>query len=295
LLVQDFIESLPHGAVRQCFQIAFVSELVGFSNYSYEPSLGRRESAGKPAVADAPVVNIVARKLRAMLQDIRAVQQNLARMERRPVARFREGDFFEGQESIDGGSVDLVITSPPYLNNYHYIRNSRPQIYWLGLAARPRDLKGVETGSFGKYWQTVRGDEPVPLEFAMPELEEALDSLRARNEEKSQYGGPGWANYAATYFNDCFRLGLSFERLLKPGGRAVVVLGNSILQGIEFKTDVIFADVCRSCGLDTEEIQLLRKKRTGNSIIQSSVRAAEASRKTSLYESAVILRKPTGG
>jgi len=292
LLVHDFIGSLTNATVRKCFQLALVSELVGFSNYSYEPSLGRRVSAGKPPVDDAPVATVVARKLRVMLADVRTAQKTLGEMQARPEVRFQQGDFFSGERQLPHAGIDLVITSPPYLNNYHYVRNSRPQVYWLGFAEQPADLKPLETHSFGKYWQTVRADQPIGLDFQMPALDEALQALRARNVDKGQYGGQGWANYAATYFNDSFRLAKCLHRLLRPGGHAVVVLGNSILQGIEFQTDVIFAEICRACGLDIEEIQMLRKKRTGNSIIQSSVRVGEASKKTTLYESAVIVGKP---
>jgi len=61
--------------------------------------------------------------------------------------------------------VDLVVTSPPYLNNYHYPRNTRPQLHWLGMAGGPGYKAAREDESFGKFWQTVRGSEPVKLDF----------------------------------------------------------------------------------------------------------------------------------
>ncbi len=45
------------------------------------------------------------------------------------------------------------------------------------------------------------------------------------------------------------------------------------------------------CGLKFEDTLLLREKRTGTSIIQSSVRADTAATKTALYESAIVLRR----
>ena len=48
--------------------------------------------------------------------------------------------------------MDLVVTSPPYLNNYHYNRNTRPQLYWLGLVESTRELKEIEQRNFGKFW-----------------------------------------------------------------------------------------------------------------------------------------------
>jgi DNA modification methylase len=64
--------------------------------------------------------------------------------------------FFDCQKHLETASVDLVITSPPYLNNYHYIRNTLPHLYWLGFAEKPNDTKTLEHQNFGKYWQTMR-------------------------------------------------------------------------------------------------------------------------------------------
>jgi ribosomal protein L32E len=78
---------------------------------------------------------------------------------------------------------------------------------------------------------------------------------------------------------------------LKPTGIAVVVIGNSILQGIEIETDQIFAEIGELVGLRTKDIILLRTKRTGSSIVDSTVRAAKSPNKTPLYETAVVLTR----
>jgi DNA modification methylase len=186
--------------------------------------------------------------------------------------------------------VDVLITSPPYLNNYHYVRNTRPQMFWLDLVTRPSDLRRLETESFGKFWQTVRGAAPVRLAFQDPELEERLEQLRGLNAERGAYGGPGWANYAATYFNDCARFCEVTARVMKPGGLVVVVIGNNILQGVEFPTDRLLARIAERAGFEVANLHLVRKKRTGSSIVNSSVRVGATKVKSELYETAVELR-----
>ena len=52
--------------------------------------------------------------------------------------------------------MDLLVTSPPYLNNYHYNRNTRPHLYWLGFCSSPGDMKHLEEHNFGTYWQNAR-------------------------------------------------------------------------------------------------------------------------------------------
>jgi len=61
---------------------------------------------------------------------------------------------------------------------------------------------------------------------------------------------------------------------------------------VEFKTDAIFARICELQGLTVEDVHPLREKRTGSSIIKSSVRAGAAKSKTRLYESALVVRQP---
>ncbi|MGA2938163.1 MAG: DNA methyltransferase [Syntrophobacteraceae bacterium] len=289
LTVIDYLANIKDREVRELFQLAFGTVMVSFSNYSYEPSLGRRESSGKENILDAPVEQILAAKVRDMSSDIKEFEELYGETASNSKAQVFNETFFEALNYCKEETVDLLVTSPPYLNNYHYLRNTRPQLFWLGIATDPKELRTIEHQSFGKFWQTVRDQETIPLEFHHALLEKELELLREINPERKTYGGQGWANYAATYFNDAYRFCELLSKLLKPAGTAVVVIGNSILQGVEIKTDEIFADIGELTGLRKKDIILLRTKRTGSSIVDSSVRAAKTKKQTPLYETAVVL------
>jgi len=292
LILQDFIDAIADSDLRDLFRLAFASTMIRYSNYSYEPSLGRRVSAGKSEIHDFPVGQTVASKLLEMAEDITWFQDNLPEGSQK--AKVHNTSFFEHEEYLAPSSVDLVITSPPYLNNYHYNRNTRPQLYWLGYAERPKDLKPLEHSNFGKYWQTVRDEDSIDLGFSLPgtDLRERLQTLRKTNPERGVYGGNGWANYAASYFNDCYAFSKALKRVLKPQGSAVVVIGNSILQGIMIPTDRYFGKIAESVGLDLVRIEIPRAERVGNSIIQSDVRVVKAKKSQQLYEAVIELRNP---
>jgi hypothetical protein len=51
----EFINQIESESIGNLFRAAFGAVMVGFSNYTYEPSLGFRVSAGKPLVDDADV------------------------------------------------------------------------------------------------------------------------------------------------------------------------------------------------------------------------------------------------
>ena len=288
----DFINSDTDGWVRTLFQLALGSVMVSFSNYSYEPSLGTRAAAGKPNVEEADVIGIVRSKLFEMQEDIISLQEDMIQQTRIPSARVHAVSYMENAGRLLPQNVDVVVTSPPYLNNYHYIRNTRPQMFWLGLVNETADLKVIERKSFGQFWQTVRTEPEIALNPKLPHLADQIQDLRSRNADRGAYGGAGWANYATTYFNDCERFCKVTRPLMKPGGTMMVVIGNNILQGMEFQTDRYFAQIAELEGFEIAGLHEVRGKRTGNSVVNSSVRVGKVSKPTRLYETAVELRSP---
>lgn len=291
LILQDFIQAVPDEDIQDVFRLAFTSTMVSYSNYSYEPSLGRRVSAGKSEILDYPVGETILAKLSQIQEDIKWFQARQPTRKRE--INIIEDSFFAYRKYLPSNSVDLIVTSPPYLNNYHYNRNTRPHLYWLGYAEFPGNLKTLEALNFGKYWQTVREQGRIDLDFCLPnnDLAQQLETLREQKPEKGIYGGHGWANYAASYFNDCYKFVLGIQDVLKPGSTALIVIGNSILQGILIPTDQYFGQIAESIGLELVRIDIPRPTRVGNSIIQSKVRAVQARKSHQLYEAIVELRK----
>lgn len=291
LLVLDFALGQPSD-ISDLFRLAFASLMVTFSNYSYEPSLGHKSSAGKADVEDYPIADAIADKLLQISEDAKWYSDN-RRGHRRANGTIHGTSFFSGYSDIGKGSIDLLITSPPYLNNYHYNRNTRPHLYWLGFCHSPSEMKQLEELNFGTYWQNARSEDRVELNRSVrsPNLRSTLASIEQQNPDRGVYGGRGWANYAARYFNDCVRFADGAKWCLRKGGTALVVIGNSILQGIPVSTDAFLGELAAERGLDLVDIHTPRNSRVGSSIINSSVRAGQANGHR-LYESVVELRKP---
>ena len=80
------------------------------------------------------------------------------------------------------------------------------------------------------------------------------------------------------------------KRVLARGGVGVVVIGNSIIQGMNIETENILGEIGAGQGLILEGVHCIREKRVGASITQSSVRYGVLNT-TALSESVVIVRK----
>ncbi len=285
-----FIHEIEPKAIVDLFRAAFGAVMVSFSNYSYEPSLGSRPAAGKALIEDANVSEVLLSKLHQIRADTSWVQEE-TRGQHLGKGRVINADVFCAiGDILEPNSVDLMVTSPPYMNNYHYVRNTRPQLYWLNFISSPGEQKYLETNNYGQYWQTVREADPVTLAFENRELERILRQLRQTRPDRGAYGGPGWANYVTSYFNDSCRFMSILKRVLARGGVGVIVIGNSIIQGINIRTENILGEIGAMQGLILEGVHCVREKRVGASITQSSVRQGERTSAV-LSESAVIVRK----
>jgi len=290
LAVLEILHTIPQRDLTDVAKMAFGAVMVQVSNYTYEPSLGSRPGAGKPLIENADVPAILAAKLRQIREDVVWLQERLAGTPSDLRREIHCEDFLAPDTQVKSGSIDLVLTSPPYMNNYHYVRNTRPQLFWLSLLTASEELRRLEHRNFGKYWQTVRDADPIPLHSAHLPLMETLKTLRSTRTTLGAYGGPGWANYVASYFNDCDRFLAILGEVLHYRGTAIVVIGNSIIQGIHIPTDQILGELAEARGLRLEKIVVLRAKRVGASITSSSVRRGKGNG-TRLYESAVVLRR----
>ena len=292
LLLMDFASRQTDTQIVDALRLAFAATMVEYSNYSYEPSLGRRTAVGRAEIEDHPVALCVARKLTQMLEDAQWYRQRRVRGDR-PDGRVHVQSFFNGYKQIETQSIDLIATSPPYANNYHYNRNTRPHLYWLGFCDAPKDLKQLEEQNFGTYWQRARELQHVALDPTITDhdIRHTLDKIRRQNPDRGLYGGEGWANYITIYLNDCVRFMAGVKWCLRTGATALVVIGNSIVQGVHVPTDRFLAKIALQHDLEVVGIHTPRPTRVGNSITNSSVRRGTAGR-TKLYESVVEIRQP---
>ena len=293
LFSQDFIKAQRSENIADLFRVAFAATMVDYSNYSYEPSLGRKSTVGRSEIDDFPVMEAISGKVTQMADDADWYRQARNRRDRKDGCVI-SGSFLEEYKRLAPESVHLLVTSPPYLNNYHYNRNTRPHLYWLDFCRNPGDMKHLERLNFGTYWQNARDEDKVHLDPAIQdeEIRDSIEEVRAKNPEKGLYGGSGWANYATRYFNDCARFITGAKWCLRPGATALVVIGNSILQGVSIPTDRFFAKIAESHGLEAIDVHVPRTKRVGSSIVDSAVRAGKVVNGTRLYESVVELRQP---
>jgi hypothetical protein len=113
-------------------------------------------------------------------------------------------------------AADAVLTSPPYLNAIDYLRGHRMSLVWLGH--RLNDLRAIRSASIGAERSPDAG-----VHVRM-EIRDALGDLA---------GLPGrHRGMIDRYVADVVGLASEVKRVLRPGGVATMVVGNSTLKGV---------------------------------------------------------------
>lgn len=120
---------------------------------------------------------------------------------------------------IDDCTVDLVVTSPPYLNAIDYMRGHRLSLVWMGFGLQ--ELATVRSGSIG----TEAGGTSIDENSRVVR---AFDSFGRKCKDVS----PRWRRVLMRYVRDMDKMMSEVFRTLVPGGRAVLVIGDSNLRGV---------------------------------------------------------------
>lgn len=137
-------------------------------------------------------------------------------------------------------TIDLIVTSPPYASNaIDYMRAHKFSLVWLGHSID--QLSRLRQGYIG--WESLRGIEVVEL----PDYPARLVARMAQLDEKK-------AGALRRYYSEMTRCLAEMYRVLKPGKGAVVVVGTSVMRGIDTETHVCLGEIGKSLGFDLVDI-----------------------------------------
>ncbi|MEV6630082.1 hypothetical protein AB0M54_04945 [Actinoplanes sp. NPDC051470] len=192
-------------------------------------SLARDVSHSRPhKVADASDFDVVANFRRS----VREVCRRMSTESLHGSADVKRGDSRDLPD-IASASVDCIITSPPYLNALDYLRGHRLSLVWLGLAvSEARDIRAASIG-------TERGLADLTVDDA------CYLSTEDGTELPSRIRG-----FIRRYLRDSVSVSEEMNRVLRPGGRVVLVVGNSNLKGVRVDNAKMYIDSLNALGFE---------------------------------------------
>lgn len=187
-------------------------------------------------------------------EDIRIISQENPTVHNSEICYL--GDVRKYIQHVPDGEIDLIITSPPYLNSRDYT-----DIYMLELKVLQLINSHEELRTLRK--NTLRSHVQVPYERITP-----IDNgrLKACLLEMSNNTSKTWnsdiINMICAYFEDMQFLFSAFSKKMRKGGVIYFNVANSAYYGVEVPVDYIIADIAESCGFRVREIRKARDLKT---------------------------------
>ena len=141
-------------------------------------------------------------------------------------------------DDIEDGSIAAVVTSPPYLNAIDYIRGHRLALVWLGESLG--ELRRIRSSSIGAERALSEERDPMRLGLLLRDCAGAAELP------------PRFQNMLRRFASDMDLVLGETARVLAAGGRAVFVIGNSLIRGIRVDNAAVVSMAAVLNGLSKE-------------------------------------------
>ena len=154
-------------------------------------------------------------------------------------ARHLRHGFDNAGTRLPDDSVQLIVTSPPYVGAQKYVRAMSLSLGWLNLCAST-SIRAEKNHSIGReeYRKEEYGD---PTYTGIQAADRLLSTIRSVN--------PLRAHIAAQYLCEMREALTECTRVLKPEGYLVLVIGNNHICGHEFLTADYLETLLQRTGL----------------------------------------------
>lgn len=259
------------------FKIALGAHLVGLSNvYRNGKCLSYRNDWKKIRISrDEVHERFIAHCKDILLVDIRTGKTDLPKVLNQN--NFYYGDCRQYIQFIPNNSVDLVITSPPYLNSRDYTDIYRLELWILGYVSKYSEEKLIRRNALTSHVQIQLEDKPYP------KVRELKDSLTHLSEMNGSLWNRNIPNMVKGYFADMKQLFIDMHPKLTKGARVYINVSNSAYGRQIIEVDTILAKIAAISGYKALEIRTARHL--------SSSQQQQLHLEEKLRESVILLEK----
>lgn len=197
-------------------------------------------------------------------------------------------DFYKENEIVFGDSrkkvkeisngIDIVITSPPYLNSRDYTDIYRLELWMLGYVSNYESERVIRKSALTSHVQIQLPKVDYPK---IDELEKAIAYLES---DKAELWNLNIPNMVRGYFNDMQNLLFDLKSKLNTNAKIYINVSNSAYSNYIIEVDLIIAKAAELIGYRCEEIRIARP-------IKTSSQQAKKMNIDKMRESVIVLTK----
>jgi len=276
LRLKQNIWAVKEGPTKSLLKLAFAGILIDSSNLKRAPCLGYTKKLGLSS--DTPI--------HLFLEGVHRIAGDLTSLQSRRAGWGPKLEIQLGNAALvrlPEASVDLAITSPPYVNGMDYVMNYKIDLAWMDYIDsydRLAELRASMVACDNIPRSTAADHQPSQYVLSDSWLTSVSKTIQQNVLAKGSYRRDDMGAIVTKYFDDLVPVIENVYNSLRPGGRFVVVNGDSLMAGTYVPGDMIFARLAARLGFIVEGFDVARTRRSGQR------------RGFLLRESIATLRKP---
>ena len=238
----------------------FLSRVVDMCCGSKVDGIYRAPTSRKTATVPSVAIPHVAEEIRVDLE-----YQSL--LGRRPKALLYRSSS-ECMRAVKSRSVDAVITSPPYLNNFDFAEMTRMQLYFWGICGSWREIsERVRSKLIVNTTTALAGHRDRQEEYRfeiVSSVRTDLDCIVTRldAQRKVRRGRKEYHFMVYPYFAQMQRILRECFRCMGSGSRIDIVIGDAALYGIHVSTPQLLGAIMAEVGFRHIALDKLRSRGT---------------------------------
>jgi len=253
LFLKNSILTIKNPEIKNIFLLALIVILKKVSNYkNFAPYFELKETP----LDDADIFDIYFIQLTKMLNDIENYNNTT-------YAHVYEQSA-KKLENIEN-KFDLILTSPPYLNNWDYSWITKIELFFLDFVKDNQDLKEKLSKKLVKSSTYLvnnsnNGDLILPKSETRKKVVKLIENLsiqvKQRNGNAKKYDIT-----VKEYFNDIFEILQQLNSISQPNAKNLWVVGDSSLYGVHVATDELIGEISELAGFKFKGCKILRSRK----------------------------------
>lgn len=251
------IDVIKEDIYRDIFKVALAAILLDVSNlYRNGKCLSYKKNWKNRKISELDVFNKFDDKIMEIRADIeKSMRQSV---QNNKLLLFNE-DCRQGIENrVKDSTIDLVITSPPYLNSRDYTDTYMLELKTLGFTKTKEEIRQLREKTFRSHvqikWNDSSSINNSLLKDTLKELEQASSNAKKWNDSI--------IDMVRLYFVDMQNVFQVLFKKLKPKGRVYFNVSNSAYFNVLINTLEICASIAEQEGFKVMEVRDARKLKT---------------------------------
>ena len=243
---------------KELFTVALASILLDVSNlYRNGKCLSYKRNWKERQINENDVYKLFDDKvLREIKKDIEMVKNNTAQNNK--ILLFNEDSRVGIETQVQDGSIDLVITSPPYLNSRDYTDTYMLELKTLGFTETSEKIRELREKTLRSHVQ-IKWKDKTNIQNEL--LAETIRQLETASEDIEQWNS-SIIDMVRLYFVDMQSIFRILYKKMKNGGRVYFNVSNSAYFNVLIDTLEICALIAENEGFKVIEIRDARKLKT---------------------------------